>query len=121
MSLYTINEIDLEIDMEDYEFQKKYEDAFNQMVEEEKELQKVGSNSDITLGYCKMFYHLFDNIFGEGTGEKLFKRKYNARVIDETYEEFIGICAEQSKKAQMRRNKIASKYKPNRAQRRAKQ
>lgn len=120
MSLYTINGVELEIDMEDYDFQKKYEDAFEKMEKEEKELQKIGKKSDITKRYCEMFNHLFDDIFGEGTAEKLFEGKFNARKTDEVYEEFISICTEQAKAAQNRKNKLVNKYKPNRAQRRAK-
>lgn len=119
MSLYTINDVELEIDMEDYDFQKKYEDAFEKMEEDEKELQKVGKPSELTKGYCEMFRKLFDNIFGSGTSDKLFGTKYNMKETDRVYEEFIFICSEQAKKANERRNKLINKYKPNRAQRRA--
>ena len=120
MSLYKINDVELEIDMEDYDFQKKYEDAFEKMYEEEKVLQKVGKASEITHGYCQMFRNLFDGIFGEGTSEKLFGNKYNISLTNEVYDEFISICKEQSKKIQADMNKMTIKYKPNRAQRRSK-
>ena len=112
MSQYKINNVELEIDMDDYEFQKKYEDAFDILGEEEKELQKVGKKSEITLGYCKMFYHLFDNIFGEGTGVKLFNGKYNLRVINETYDEFLQICSKQAKESRESTDRLINKYKP---------
>ena len=38
------------------------------MAKTEKELQKAGKASEITRGYCDMFYALFDDIFGAGTG-----------------------------------------------------
>ena len=77
MSQYVLHgiddvEVEVEIDMADYDFQVKYEKAFEQMQEEEKALQKTGKNSEITKGYCEMFNHLLDDILGEGVSEKLF-------------------------------------------------
>lgn len=120
MSLYTINDVELEIDMEDYDFQKKYEEAFGKMGGVEKELQKVGKKSELTRGYCQMFRNLFDDIFGPGTSEKLFGDKYNMRITDEVYEKFLSICYDQARKAETRRSKTINKYKPNRSQRRSK-
>lgn len=120
MSLYTINDVDLEIDMGDYDFQKKYEDAFEKMGEEEKALQKVGRSSEITKGYCQMFYNLFDRIFGDGTSVKLFGNKYNVSLTNDVYDQFISACKEQAKKLHGDMDKMASKYKPNRTQRRSK-
>lgn len=121
MSQYEINGVNLEIDMENVDFLEKYEKAFEKMEEEEKSITKTGKQSDIARMYCKMFYHLFDNIFGEGTGQKIFGGKNNLRIIDETYDKFINICAEQTRDIQRRREKIVAKFKPNRAQRRKKQ
>lgn len=91
-----------------------------QMQEEEKALQKTGKNSEITKGYCEMFNHLFDNILGEGVSEKLFGGKYNTLTTDRVYGEFLEICSTQVKSNNAERTKIVSKYRPNRAQRRAK-
>lgn len=120
MSLYTIGDVELEIDMEDYDFQKKYEEAFHKMEAEEKEVQNAGMLSDFTKRYCQMFYNLFDHIFGDGTSKKLFGEKYNSRMTEEVYEEFVSICGKQAEEAQKRRNKYANKYKPNQQKRRAK-
>lgn len=120
MSLYTINNVELEIDLEDYDFQKRYEDAFEKMGEKENSLQKVGKSSEITREYCQMFRDLFDDIFGAGTSGKMFGEKYNIRLVNDVYDEFISVCKEQSKKIQADMDKMANKYKPNRAQRRSK-
>lgn len=125
MSQYVLHgiddvEVEVEIDMADYDFQVKYEKAFEQMKEEEKALQKTGKNSEITKGYCEMFNHLFDNILGEGVSEKLFGGKYNTLTTDRVYGEFLEICSTQVKSNNAERTKIVSKYRPNRAQRRAK-
>lgn len=121
MSQYKINGVELEIDMEDVDFLEKYEEAFKKMEEEEKDIPKIGKQSDIARKYCKMFYNLFDNIFGEGIGQQVFGGKNNLHIIDKTYEEFIGICAEQVREIQERQKRIAAKFKPNREQRRKKQ
>lgn len=125
MSQYVLHgiddvEVEAEIDMADYDFQVKYEKAFEQMQEEEKALQKTGKNSEITKGYCEMFNHLLDNILGEGISEKLFGGKYNTLTTDRVYGEFLEICSTQVKSNNAERTKIVSKYRPNRAQRRAK-
>ena len=112
MSLYKLNNVEVDIDMEDADFLEKYEKAFNKMQEEEQELQKVGMNSQLVRGYCDLFYHLFDNIFGEGVGNKIFNGKHNTRLVDDVYSVFNGICTEQSKEASDRRNKLVKKYQP---------
>jgi MoaA/NifB/PqqE/SkfB family radical SAM enzyme len=118
--LHGIDEVEVEIDMADYEFQVKYEKAFEEMIKEEKALQKVGKNSEITKGYCEMFNHLFDNILGEGISEKLFAGKYNTLTTNRVYGELLEICSAQVKSNNAERDKIINKYRPNRAQRRAK-
>ena len=70
MSQYVLHgiddvEVEVEIDMADYDFQVKYEKAFEQMQEEEKALQKTGKNSEITKGYCEKAFQrssLVENI-----------------------------------------------------------
>lgn len=119
MSQWKWNDVELEIDMEDYDFLKKYEDAFKHMEITEKELQKIGNTSEILGAYCQMFYALFDDIFGAGTGERLFLGKKNARICEECYESFIAACAECNAVANKRRAEIMIKYKPNRTARRA--
>ena len=65
MSLWEYNDVELDVDMEDVEFQEKYEKAFAKMADSEEKLQKTGTMSGFTRGYCQMFYDLFDDIFGE--------------------------------------------------------
>ena len=103
MSLWKWNDVELEIDMEDVDFLEKYEGAFDNLDIKEKELQKTGKKSEIARGYCGMFYNLFDEIFGPGTGKKLMGEKMNVRICD----------------ANKRQNAMINKFKPNRTQRRA--
>lgn len=111
MSLWKWNNVELEIDMEDVDFQEKYENAFNKMGKTEKELQKVGSLSQITRQYCQMFYQLFDDIFKPGTGDELFGGKYNMRLVDEAFDSFLNHCKKEVDSANKRRFNNAKKYK----------
>ena len=112
MSFWKWNDVELEVDMEDVEFQEKYENAFNKMEVTEKALQKTGKMSDISRAYCLMFYELFDNIFGDGTAVKLMGDKLNCRVCDECYDSFIAFCGKQLIEINKKRSKMLSKYKP---------
>ena len=119
MSLWKWNNVELEIDMEDYDFLQKYEKAFDAMGVKEEELQKIGTQSEIVKEYCDMFYRLFDDIFGAGTGDKLFNGKRNVRLCEECYTDFIAECQKGVLDANKRKNAMMNKFKPNRAQRRA--
>ena len=48
MSLWKWNNVELEVDFEDVDFQERYEKAFEKIEETEKELLKIGKLSDIT-------------------------------------------------------------------------
>ena len=119
MSLWKWNDVELEIDMEDYDFLHKYEKAFDAMGVQEEKLQKIGMQSEIVKEYCEMFYRLFDDIFGAGTGDKLFGGKKNIRICEECYTSFISECQQSVQEANRRKNAMMNKFKPNRAQRRA--
>lgn len=111
MSQWKYNNVVLEVDMEDYDFQAKYENAFNKMDKTEKELQKVGTLSGITKQYCEMFYQLFDDIFGPGTGNKLFGGKYNTRIVDDCFDSFLSHCKREVDAANKKRMATIKKYK----------
>lgn len=119
MSLWKWNDVELEIDMEDVDFLERYEGAFDNLDIKEKELQKTGKKSEIARGYCGMFYNLFDEIFGPGTGKKLMGEKMNVRICEECYDSFIAACQKCVIDANKRQNAMINKFKPNRAQRRA--
>lgn len=118
MSQWRIREgVEFEIMMDDVEFQEKYEKAFRNMGESEKALQKVGSMSEITRGYCQMFYKLYDDIFGEGSGEKIFEGKMNVTLCNKVYDSFIEHCQAESKRILSETQKMANRYKPKKGKR----
>lgn len=110
MSQWKWNDMEFEVDMEDVEFQQKLEDAYDKMEAEEKNLSKAGRRSDITLGYCNMFYNFFDRVFGSGTGEKLLGTKKNARICDECYGSFFELMRSEVEKSNKRRAQYVQKY-----------
>ena len=116
MSLWKWNDVELEVDMSDADFLETYEKAFHAMAVNEGKLQKAGTHSGIAREYCMMFYRLFDDIFGEGTGEKLFSGKKNTRICEECYDSFITECKKEVVEVNKRRTAMLSKYKPGRGQ-----
>lgn len=111
MSLWKWNDVEMEVDLEDVDFQEKYEKAFNIMEREEKNILKQGSLSEITKSYCMLFWNLFDNIFGDGTADKLFNGKKNSGLCEQCYESFLNFCEKQIEEINKRRIKKFSKYK----------
>lgn len=114
MSLWKYNDVELHVDMEDVEFQEKYEDAFAKMAASEEKLQKTGAMSGFTRGYCQMFHNLFDDIFGEGTAKKLMGEKLHAGRCEECYDSFICFCKEQAEEMNKKRAVALKKFMPKR-------
>lgn len=110
---WTFNGIELEVDLQDADFAEKYEAAFERMGRDEKEVQKAGTNSEIIRGYCGLFFHLFDDLYGPGTSEKLFEKKVNAGLCDAAYEAFLNAAKACNAEAAQRRTNLTGKYTPN--------
>ncbi|GFI44232.1 hypothetical protein IMSAGC018_01913 [Lachnospiraceae bacterium] len=87
--IWKYNNIELEFDMGDVDTQERYEKAFTKMEETEKRLPKTGIYSELSRAYCGMFYQLYDELFGAGTGEKLMGKKANVRTTEECYNSFL--------------------------------
>lgn len=123
MSLKTweINGQKFELDMEDADVQERYENAFEQMTEEEKTLKKDGKMSEFTRSYCNLFVRLYDRIFGEGTSEKIFAGiPVSISKYIEIYDSFLDFAKQQTDGINADIAKKVAKYKPNRQQRRSK-
>lgn len=114
--IWKINGLELELDLEDVDEFEKVMKAFEQMDEDEKKLDKVGSMPDVIRQYCDVYYKMYDRIFGEGTGEKIFNGKKNARICDEVWDNFLGWMQAAVRKASARRSQLNKKYMPDREQ-----
>lgn len=118
---WEINGLSLELDMEDAEVQERYENAFEQMAEEEKTIKNDGKMSEFTRSYCNLFIRLYDRIFGEGTSEKIFAGvPVSITRYTEIYEDFLEFVGHQVSDANTHIKEKLAKYRPNRQQRRSK-
>lgn len=119
--IWEINGLSLELDLEDADCMERYENAFEKMSEEEKQIPKDGKYSAIIRAYCRLFRDLYDRIFGEGTSEKLFEGvPENTDAYDEVYYKLLDFVTAQRTAAVEKRAEKLSKYRPNRQQRRNK-
>ena len=67
-----------------------------------------------------LYRNLFDQLFGEGTANKIFANQpMSAAVYEEAYDSFLTFAKTQTTAANERRNALLNKYQPNRAQKRA--
>lgn len=119
--IWEINGMSLELDLEDADCMERYENAFEKMSEEEKQIPKDGKYSAIIRAYCRLYRNMYDRIFGEGTSEKLFKGiPENTDSYNKVYCEFLDFVTAQRTTTAKKRAEILSKYRPNRQQRRNK-
>lgn len=119
--IWEINGLSLELDLEDADCMERYENAFDKMSEEEKQIPKDGKASARIRAYCHLFRNLYDRIFGEGTSEKIFKNvPDNTDKYNEVYFKFLDFVTAQRNAAVTKRSEKMSKYRPNRQQRRNK-
>lgn len=109
---HEINGVQLDIDMGDVAFIERYEKAFNSMETKEAKMPKTGNMTDRAKAFVNIFYELFDDIFGEGTGHKLFGGKYNIGLCLEVYDEFLEVCKSQVDATNKGMAKRYSKYMP---------
>ncbi len=118
--IWKINGLGLELDLEDADVFEKVMKSFEQMDEDAKSLDKVGSMPDFIRGYCNIHHKFYDRVFGDGTGERIFGGKKNTRICDEVYDNFLSFIQAAVKKANARRFEMSNKYAPNRGKRKGK-
>lgn len=74
-------------DADDYE---RYVNAVDNLGKKEKELQNADIDTSFIRKYCNMFYQFFDDLFGNGAGEKIFDGRHDAEECERVYyDEFI--------------------------------
>lgn len=118
--IWKINGLGLELDLEDADVFEKVMKSFEQMDEDAKSLDKVGSVPDFIRGYCNIHHKFYDRVFGDGTGERIFGGKKNTRICDEVYDNFLSFMQAAVKKANARRFEMSNKCAPNRGKRKGK-
>ena len=83
MSQFTFGTFTGEIDTQDYAFQAKMEDRYQELSESIAKIPKDGKRSDYILHYCRSVFTFFNALFGEGTDRKMFGESTNMRVCDD--------------------------------------
>lgn len=112
LTKWEVNGLVFELDLEDYDDARRYEEAFSKLSIKESEIQKDGMLTDKMKAYCDLYYTLFDDLFGAGSGQKIFNGKYNTRVCEEVFNSFFEFAKIQANKGFERRQKMAVKYQP---------
>lgn len=113
--IWKINDIEFELDMEDAETNEKYQNALETLKNTSLPTKKDKdfSAAKYIRAYCQAFRNLYDNIFGDGSSEKIFIGiKDNTRLYDEVYANFLEFVSAQTKECENRTNKIKLKYAP---------
>ena len=109
---HEINGVQLDIDMGDVAFIERYEKAFERMEENEAKVPKTGTTTERAKAFVSIFYELFDDIFGKGTGDKVFGGKLNISLCLDAYDELLTACKGQVDAANKSMAKKYSKYMP---------
>lgn len=117
--VWNINGVAFELDMNDVAVQVRYEKALKTLGENEKNLTKIGLNSERTLAYCNMFRTFFDDVIGVGASQMIFGDVNNSRIMTETYEHFLAFVQSQAELVAQTQKRVIDRFSPNRAQRRA--
>ncbi|MDD7793696.1 DUF6673 family protein [Clostridium sp. 'White wine YQ'] len=114
--MFKINGAELEdLDFFDSEVLEKYENALDDVMSKSKNVTGEKS-SEIIKKECQIVYEFFDKLWGEGTGQKVFKGKYNVMTSFKAFEEVNNKASEQKKEL----DSMLNKYSANRATRRSK-
>ena len=87
MSMLKICGQELELDLFDADMMEVYEKSLDKVVERSKESKKHTelSNAEGIRETCGIVKDFFDEVFGEGTSEKLFKGKDNLLVCMDAF------------------------------------
>lgn len=107
----TINGIELEFNIYDYETATRYEEAMKILGEE----VKAESLSGSILRQCEIGRRAIDHIFGDGTSDMLFGHKYDLMDVTNAIRAVIEAVGAQKDQFEA----LTAKYAPNRAARRA--
>ena len=116
MSMLKICGQELELDLFDADTMEVYEKSMDEVVKRAEESNKHTelSNADGIREMCGIVKNFFDEVFGDGTAEKLFKGKNNLAICMDAF----GIVSSEAGKMKDQVNAITNKYNMNRAQRR---
>lgn len=116
MSMLKICGQELELDLFDADTMEKFEKSLDKVVNRanESKTHTELSNADGIREMCGIVKDFFDEVFGDGTAEKLFKDKNNLAICMDAF----GTVTSEANKMKGQVKTITNKYNMNRAQRR---
>lgn len=87
--VWNINNNEFTLDLQDLNDVEKYTNACDVLSKQEKSFDKNAARQVQIKAYCKMYYDFYDTLFGEGTSQKIFEGRINARICDIVFADFI--------------------------------
>ena len=110
-----IRDIEVDFDFLDADDMAKLEEEIKKVIEECKNKEKEElSYSEAIRNECDIIENFFDNVFGEGISEKIFKGKKNLNNHVQAFEDIMNEKIKQQKNF----GDTMERYRPNREQRR---
>lgn len=118
----TFNGIELEIDLMDADTLEKFEDLLKRTsddIAEKTQYEGLRGSEQMRL-QCRHVNRFFDDLFGEGTAEKVFGTKYNLMEHMEAFGQAASMVNQMSDEVRAVKDKYNPKRVQNRAERRTK-
>lgn len=121
MSKITFNGIELEIDLMDADTLEKFEDLLKRTSDDIAEMTQYEGlrGSEQMRLQCRHVNRFFDDLFGEGTAEKVFGTKCNLMEHMEAFGQAASMVNQMNDEVRAVKDKYDPKRVQNRAQRRA--
>lgn len=110
-----------DFDFNDADFLEKLETEVSAAEKKVKSLKPDGKTaSQVIREGCNIIFDCFNNIFGEGTSQKIFGDKTSLKICTEAFRDLKIERDKQDKELEAVIGDIGKEYNPNRAARRAK-
>lgn len=91
--MWRYNNFECDLDFTDADFMERFENAYFNMVNQQKKVPKTGTSSEISRAWCQTFFEFVESVFGSGTKEKMFDNRVSVRlcveVSEQLYSEYI--------------------------------
>lgn len=119
MSQWKFGKFETEIDFTDVDFLDRIDEGKQLIQEAEKNVLKVGKNSDIIRSQCEVFYAFFDHVFGRDARESMFEGKTSLMLCVKASESLSAFEHQEAEKIGSTYKKYEVQNHGNRQQRRA--
>ena len=119
MSQWKFGNFETDIDFTDVDFLDRIDEGKQLMQEAEKNVLKVGKNSDIIRSQCQCFYVFFDHVFGRDAREAMFEGKTSLMLCVKASESLSAFENQEADRIDSMYGKYEVQNHGNRKQRRA--